>query len=493
MDIQSSNPQGGSCWYKQPGIVDYWFYGVFEGGGAKGVAYAGALQAMKEKKCWFRGVAGASAGAITAALVAAGMDPDSIEEATEDALKDMRTKPWAGLWRLREEAGYFSLSKFRKWLNEVLALRVEQHCGKKPETEVTFEDLYRATDIELNIVAADLSLKRQIIFSHLETPNCTVAEAVIASSSIPFAFPSGLLEVHEPGSEAYHHTIVDGGVWSNFPMFIFSDSAFRAEYQRSPAKLDDRNVLGFLLKDTDERPPPKGSEVRFAPRDAPIDLRAREWYVDTQAPRESSSDKWNRALAWTLAPFALLGRSVEWNSGMEPGRWPKPRSQLVRNLVDCLSGVLGGLYPPVFGMIALLLITTFGITHVENSINGILFELRSSDWTTLEDYMMLPVKVLWVLLVSALVILIVLASALGILGNFFLLRSTRRLLYGLVTTYIAGPGAPAWAEGRENVIALPIPRGITTLSFGMLPEERIRLIAGAREATLHKLNKLLIS
>lgn len=49
--------------------------GVFEGGGAKGVLYVGALEAMAERNLWFSAVAGSSAGAITAALIASGMGP----------------------------------------------------------------------------------------------------------------------------------------------------------------------------------------------------------------------------------------------------------------------------------------------------------------------------------------------------------------------------------------------------------------------------------
>ena len=45
---------------------------VFKGGGAKGVAYAGAIRAMEERGYTFGSVAGTSAGAITAALLAAG-------------------------------------------------------------------------------------------------------------------------------------------------------------------------------------------------------------------------------------------------------------------------------------------------------------------------------------------------------------------------------------------------------------------------------------
>lgn len=45
---------------------------VFKGGGAKGIAYAGAIQACEEHRIVFPEVAGSSAGAITATLVACG-------------------------------------------------------------------------------------------------------------------------------------------------------------------------------------------------------------------------------------------------------------------------------------------------------------------------------------------------------------------------------------------------------------------------------------
>lgn len=56
---------------------------VFEGGGVKGIAYAGAYKALKEeypglldKLHW---VAGSSAGAMTALLIALNFTPDEIE------------------------------------------------------------------------------------------------------------------------------------------------------------------------------------------------------------------------------------------------------------------------------------------------------------------------------------------------------------------------------------------------------------------------------
>lgn len=53
-------------------------YGVFEGGGVRGTALVGAVAAVEERHMTFRAVAGTSAGAIVAALVAAGYNAESI-------------------------------------------------------------------------------------------------------------------------------------------------------------------------------------------------------------------------------------------------------------------------------------------------------------------------------------------------------------------------------------------------------------------------------
>lgn len=95
------------------------------------------------------------------------------------------------------ETGFFPTDKLRDWLEGVLKKQMATKPGSDVGGKITFRQLYDATGIELNVVAANLSLKRQVIFSHLETPNCGVADAVVASSSIPFAFPSCLLIVPE--------------------------------------------------------------------------------------------------------------------------------------------------------------------------------------------------------------------------------------------------------------------------------------------------------
>lgn len=55
-------------------------WGVFEGGGVRGAAHAGAYEAAKDLGIQFERLAGTSAGSIVASLIAAGGTPEDISE-----------------------------------------------------------------------------------------------------------------------------------------------------------------------------------------------------------------------------------------------------------------------------------------------------------------------------------------------------------------------------------------------------------------------------
>ncbi len=82
-----ANLIGNPGWWETDNL-DGWS-GV-QGGGAKGLAYAGALRADQVDGKWFRAVAGSSAGALSAALVASGMTPRQMYEAVPHALGQIR-------------------------------------------------------------------------------------------------------------------------------------------------------------------------------------------------------------------------------------------------------------------------------------------------------------------------------------------------------------------------------------------------------------------
>ena len=492
MDKQRPPTLPAQYWYGRPGAIEHLFYGVFEGGGAKGVAYSGALLAMAESKCWFMAVAGASAGAITAALVASGLPPEDMESMTDKALKLVRTGVWAGLRRLRSTTGYFQTDSLRTWLNCIFKEQVEK-SGVIPAADVTFDELYVATGIELNVVATDLSLKTQVIFSHIETPNCAVADAVVASSSIPFAFPGRLLQAAEgEGTDRLSlHTIVDGGVWSNFPIHLFEDKTFRKSHGREPEEIEPGRVLGFLLQEHEEQAPPRGENVKFVEAVQVRKFKAREWSGDGKTEADVRSNLGSKIGASALYPFSLLGRFVELNAGVDRGRWPTPRSPLARNLVYSINGLLGGTYPLFFGALGFGVVVAGAWQVISFLGTDQLNALQATDWADIWSYFARPFIVVLTLLAVAVAILVVFASLLGFIANFLLLRASRRILYGLVTTYVAGPGAPEWMAKRRNVIALPIPSAVKTLTFEMTAETRRDLITSAKQATFAKLETLL--
>lgn len=69
--------------------------GVFKGGGSLGAAYPGMLRAMNARNAWFQRVAGTSAGAILAGIIAAGFTAAEVEYLSAPA--DMPLHRPAGL------------------------------------------------------------------------------------------------------------------------------------------------------------------------------------------------------------------------------------------------------------------------------------------------------------------------------------------------------------------------------------------------------------
>jgi NTE family protein len=112
--------------------------GVFKGGGAKGVAYAGALKALRDRNVWFGSVAGASAGAITATLIAAGLGPDEIEQQVPEALGRANGNLFARLGRvvLGRSMSLFDSNGLHDWLEALL----RERTGR--DGPVTFRHLY---------------------------------------------------------------------------------------------------------------------------------------------------------------------------------------------------------------------------------------------------------------------------------------------------------------------------------------------------------------
>ena len=104
---------------------------VFEGGGVKGIALVGAIAATEAQGYVFQNVAGTSAGAIVAALVAAGYGAGELATVMKSVDyrkfmdKDFRDKiPILGAaLSLGFEKGIYEGRFFEGWLRELLAAK----------------------------------------------------------------------------------------------------------------------------------------------------------------------------------------------------------------------------------------------------------------------------------------------------------------------------------------------------------------------------------
>lgn len=213
---------------------EYFADAVFEGGGVKGTAFLGALRCFSDVGVQWKRVAGTSAGAITAALVVADFPIDALERVigqldyeaqilsqktsrfifNGSPADDLSNPQWMipNLLAVRE-LGQYSTEPFKQWLAGVLS---DRHIH-------TFQDVIRqGQGRALKVVISDISLGKMIVLPddlHQVYPSLVrnavefeVAEAVRLSMSIPFFFTPGTLA---------ESTIVDGGILSNFPIWIY--------------------------------------------------------------------------------------------------------------------------------------------------------------------------------------------------------------------------------------------------------------------------------
>jgi NTE family protein len=266
-------------------------FGIFEGGGAKGLAHVGAIAVAQELGVQFVGVAGTSAGAIVASLIAVGYSPKRIyDPATQSGVLagDLTELFGAGRWREWEgfaEALRTSVegrSLLQRWLSAPLFYRrwrtplsrlltdygffdtapvegaIDQwlRAGKvlipSSQARLLFRDLDPAIVPPLRIIASDIDRQSPVVFSRERTPDVAVAKAVAASIGIPFFFRPVQLTL-----EGEKRTLVDGGLVANFPVWIFDDARRRRRADPTP-------ILGFRLMERADMPlGAQKSPIRF--------------------------------------------------------------------------------------------------------------------------------------------------------------------------------------------------------------------------------------
>lgn len=218
--------------------------GVFQGGGCRAAAFAGAYEVAVRRGVRFTEVAGTSAGALVAALIGAGASPEELLEWIQTIDFKRFTSPperltqrpiWARVASINEklgrladlyfDVGWHSSAYIEEWLEFYL-----RKLLPAANTPVSFRDLPLPTWV----VATDVSGRKVRIWSSSDTPDDPVARAVRASCAIPVFF--------QPVDKRYF----DGGVLSNLPTFVFK----RDSHSERP--LSSR-IIAFALKSSDSR------------------------------------------------------------------------------------------------------------------------------------------------------------------------------------------------------------------------------------------------
>jgi predicted acylesterase/phospholipase RssA len=282
---------------------------VFEGGGAKGIAFVGALQALAAAGHTPGRVLGTSAGAITATALAAGysveetraalleqiggkpvfttflgdptgftqqelesgamrhllegIDVPVLPPAVEEHLDKLLVEAMARRPKLRnllsfvERGGWYAADAFLDWLRRTLNTG-QDHGKPRRYGNLTLAQFHEATGRELTLVAADVTDGRRLVLNHRTTPKLPVVFAARMSMSVPLLWQEVIWlrdwgDYRQRGlNKIAEHAIVDGGLLSNFPieLFLSSDPAVTSVMGEKPTQ----SMIGFIVDEALEVP-----------------------------------------------------------------------------------------------------------------------------------------------------------------------------------------------------------------------------------------------
>lgn len=230
---------------------------VMEGAGVKGFAYAGALQVLDSMGILkdIQRVAGTSVGAIQGALLAVGYTSNEIIKLTENIpLKQFNDGGWmlaGGIIRLRKQFGWYKGEKIAQWMEDLIA-------AKTGNGDITFGELHAQSIAkgykDLYITGTDLTYQMLRVFSYENYPKMRICDAVRISLSIPVYYRAVLMDdegkiYEKPNGKQLLHVMVDGGVLSNYPIFLFDSARYVNDQVPSVNTwVENRETLGLLME-----------------------------------------------------------------------------------------------------------------------------------------------------------------------------------------------------------------------------------------------------
>lgn len=236
---------------------------VFEGGGVKGIALVGALSALEERGFEPQNVAGTSAGALVAVLLAAGYPADEMRDLLLDLdFGRFRDKGWEDRipiigtpLSLIKDQGVYEGEALLEYVRGLLAARDVRTFGDLARSSGSPRFRHRA-----QVIASDLTARRLLVLPRdagrlgvEDADALEVALAVRMSAGLPFFYEPVRFRNPATGRD---HLVVDGGILSNFPVWLF-DSQGVPEWP----------TFGLMLVESEPRKP---VSERIDPPDPPV-------------------------------------------------------------------------------------------------------------------------------------------------------------------------------------------------------------------------------
>ncbi len=177
---------------------------IFGGGAIRGLAYLGAMTAMRELGVKVKAYAGSSVGAVFAAYASLDYTCEEFRELFNEVNFDLFRDVQLNL------AKNFAISKGEYFLEWIRAGVEKKFYGEKYEkgknNPVTFKDI----DKDFFVITTNINGCTPYIFSKYTTPDFEVAQAVRISTALP-----GLLEPFTYEK----NVLIDGDMMKSWPMW----------------------------------------------------------------------------------------------------------------------------------------------------------------------------------------------------------------------------------------------------------------------------------
>jgi NTE family protein len=221
---------------------------VLEGGGVKGIGLAGAVLTLDQAGYRFRRVAGTSAGAIAAAIIAALNKAGKPADKLQGYLQEVKFEQFMATSHLRAtlgglgdaehlllHMGLYDGDYLLDWLGSVLSDIGITHFGDLRLDDPGADQTWTARQrYSLVVHTSDITRGKLVrlpwdyVNYGLDADHQRIVDAVRASMSIPFFFEPVRIraaavtsDVADMAAAAGRVTWVDGGLLDNFPVDVF--------------------------------------------------------------------------------------------------------------------------------------------------------------------------------------------------------------------------------------------------------------------------------